>query len=113
MLKKEVLVTYPMFRQQNNHWSGWLDSCLNATSWRTTAHFLPGAASHAVKFFFPEYRLGHPEKKILSLSYKLFLGSKYLKNKLNDFEKSFTDRMCTLLSDGQCFVLAGVSVQAP
>ena len=36
--------------------------------------------------FLAENRLGHPENYLFLLSKKLFLGSKYLKNKLINFE---------------------------
>ena len=38
----------------------------------------------------PKHRLGHPENYYFLLSKELFIGSKYPKNKLFDFEKNFT-----------------------
>ena len=38
----------------------------------------------------PKHRLGHPENHLFLLSKKLFIGSKYPKNKLFNFEKNFT-----------------------
>ena len=40
--------------------------------------------------FQPKYRLGHPENYLFLLSKKLFIGSKYPKINLFNFEKNFT-----------------------
>ena len=40
--------------------------------------------------FWPNYRLGHPENYLFSLSKKIFSGSKYPKIKLFNFEKGST-----------------------
>ena len=49
-----------------------------------------GEWSLSVLLFWPNYRLGHPENNLFSLSNKIFSGSKYLKIKLFNFEKGST-----------------------
>ena len=50
----------------------------------------------AVLPFQPKYRVGHPENYLFLLSNKLFIGSKYQKNKLLKFEKNFTGNQTPL-----------------
>ena len=50
----------------------------------------------AVVLFWLKYRLGHPENYLLSLSSKLFSGSKYPKNSIFNFEnRSIASDACS------------------